>query len=441
MTRKFNRRSLLRGIMRGAAVSVALPYLDCFLDDSGTALAATGEQLPVGFGTWFQALGLTPGRWIPDKLGANYENNVELKLFDPFRDRMNIISGTQYFLDGRPLETHTTGVQIATQGVIPLGVDSPATIDSIVADVIGTTTRFRSIEVAFNGRQMSVSKRAGSARNPSEFSPVALYQRIFGEEFTDPNNAEFTPNPAVMARRSVLSLVADDRKALLQEVGAADRVRLDEYFTSVRQIEQQLDIMLQKPAPLQSCSIPQKPYEETPGESPETSGKNIELFAALLAHAFACDQTRVFNAVVGSAGLRLPGGVRSWHALTHEEPIDPELGYQKDVTWFVNWANQAFVNFLTQLDGMREGPGSLLDRIVVLWQTDHGYARTHSMDNLPIFTVGSANGRLRTGLHVQAQGDPATRVGLTVQQALGVPVYSWGALSNETSKTITDIIA
>ena len=62
------------------------------------------------------------------------------------------------------------------------------------------------------------------------------------------------------------------------------------------------------------------------------------------------------------------------------------------------------------------------------------------MDNLPIFTVGSANGRLRTGLHVRAQGDPATRVGLTVQQALGVPVYSWGALSNETSKTITDLV-
>lgn len=441
MSRKFDRRSLLRGIMGGAGVSVALPFLDCFLDDNGQALAATGEQLPVGFGTWFQALGLTPGRWIPEKTGPDYEHNVELKVFDPFRDRMNVISGTQYFLDGRPLETHTTGVQIATQGMIPLGVDSPASIDSIIADVIGNTTRFRSLEVSFSGSQRSVSKRAGSARNPSEISPVALYQRIFGEEFTDPNNAEFRPSPAIMARRSVLSLVADDRKALVKQVGAADRVRLDEYFTSVRHIEQQLDIMLQKPAPLESCSIPFAPDEEEPSQNPQTMGKNIELFAALIAHAFACDQTRVFNTMLGSAGLRLPGGVRSWHALTHEEPIDPALGYQKDVTWFINWANEQFVNFLTQLDSMREGPGSVLDRIVVLWQTDHGYARTHSMDNLPIFTVGSANGRMRTGLHVRPQGDPATRVGLTVQQALGVPVYSWGELSNETTKTITEIIA
>ena len=149
MIMKFNRRSVLRGMMGGAAVNVALPFMDCFLNTSGNALAATGEELPVGFGTWFQGLGLTPGRWIPDKVGADYENNVELKLFDPFRDRMNIISGTQYFLDGRPLETHTTGVQIATQGVIPLGVDSPASIDSIIADEIGTKTRFRSLDVAF----------------------------------------------------------------------------------------------------------------------------------------------------------------------------------------------------------------------------------------------------------------------------------------------------
>ena len=90
---------------------------------------------------------------------------------------------------------------------------------------------------------------------------------------------------------------------------------------------------------------------------------------------------------------------------------------------------------------MREGAGSVLDRTVIVWQTDHGYARTHTMDNLPILTVGSAGGRLRTGLHVSAPGDPATRVGLTLQQALGVPIQTWGALSNETSKTMTDILA
>src|SRR3954470_764713 len=107
-----SRRRVLRGMLGGMAVSLGLPFLDCFLNTNGKALAANGAQLPVVFGSWFQNLGLNPGRWKPSKVGAGYENNVELKVLDPFRDRMNVISGTKYFLDGRPLETHVTGVQI-----------------------------------------------------------------------------------------------------------------------------------------------------------------------------------------------------------------------------------------------------------------------------------------------------------------------------------------
>ncbi len=80
---------------------------------------------------------------------------------------------------------------------------------------------------------------------------------------------------------------------------------------------------------------------------------------------------------------------------------------------------------------------------MVLWQSDHGYAATHTMDNLPFLTVGTAGGRLKGGIHVSGAkaGDPAARVGLTMQQVMGVPIGSWGALSNETSKTIREILA
>ena len=65
------RRRVLRGMVNGAIVSVGLPYLDCFLDSTGTALAATGKELPLCFGTWFWGCGLTPGRWEPKTVGAN----------------------------------------------------------------------------------------------------------------------------------------------------------------------------------------------------------------------------------------------------------------------------------------------------------------------------------------------------------------------------------
>jgi hypothetical protein len=436
------RRRVLRGVMDGAVVSVGLPFLDCFLDSSGTALSATGAPLPVCFGIWWQGLGLTPGRWMPDTVGSGYQNKIELKVLDPFRSRTNIISGTKYFLDGKPLETHLTGWQIASIGAIPSGAESGASLDSNIADVIGTKTRFRSLEASVGGTTQSFSKRAGSGNNPSEPSPLALYARIFGPDFKDPNAADFKPDATVLARRSVLSFVQDERMSLMREVGASDRARLDEYFSSVRQIEQQLDLEAQKPAPMPSCTAAERPPEKfTPGAGIDEAAATSKLMGALLSHALACGQTRVFNLMVGTMGFTKPGMSETWHELTHEEPVDPKLGYQLQVTDFLGHTLQMFAEFLQQLESTREGNGSLLDRVVVLWQSDHGYAATHTMDNLPILTVGTARGRLKGGIHISAPGDPATRVGLTLQQVMGVPIGSWGALSNETSKTVREILA
>ena len=440
MSRQFTRRTVLRGMLGGTAVSVALPFLDCFLNEHGTALAS-GAPLPAVFGSWFQNLSLNPGRWKPDRVGPGFQNNVELKVLDPVRTRMNVISGTKYFLDGRPLETHVSGVQIATMGSIPFGATSDPSLDTFIAESIGARTRFRSVEIALSGGRQSLSRGKGGVINPSEPSPAALYGRLFGADFRDPNAAQFTPDPHDMARRSVLSALTDERRQIMTRVGAADRARLDAYFTSVRQIEQQLDIALTAPAPIESCRKPELSPQDEPGKTVGAVEKNNKLFGELVAHAIACDQTRVFNVNFGTQGLRTPGGVRDWHSLTHEEPIDPQLGYQKDVTWFINFATGTFAQFLHELDGYREGAGSVLDRSVVLWQTDHGYARTHTMDDLPILTIGGAAGRLKTGLHVVATGDPSSRVGLTVQQAMGVPINSWGRLSNKTSKPLTELLA
>lgn len=439
---KFDRRTLLKGTLGGGAASVGLPLLDCFLNANGTALA-DGSALPPIFGTWFQALGFTPGRWQPEKTGSAYDSKPELKPLDRFKARMNLISGCQYFMDGRPVETHITGVQIASTGAIPVGVISAPSIDDLVAETIGRRTRFRSLDVSLTGNRESASRRAGAAsNNPSEPSPAALYARIFGPEFRDPNAAEFTPDVRVIARKSVLSAITGARRDFAASLGAADRVRLDEYFTSIRQLEQQLDIELQKPAPLQYCTRAAAPEEGLVGSVTDDVARNAKLFGALVAHAVACDQTRVFNIMMGQAGnVRRAGDTEHWHGWTHEEPIDPKAGYQVIVAWFSEWATQVFADFIVELEAMKEGPRSVLDRTVVLWQTDHGIARSHTMDNLPIITVGNAGGRLKTGSHINTPGDPSARVGLTIQQALGVPVSSWGALSNATSKTMTEILA
>jgi len=92
INRMMNRRRILRGMMGGAAVSVGLPFLDCFLNTNGTALA-DGQKLPVVFGTWFWGLGLNPGRWEPAKPGKMDAMNVELQPLAAYKDKMNVFSG------------------------------------------------------------------------------------------------------------------------------------------------------------------------------------------------------------------------------------------------------------------------------------------------------------------------------------------------------------
>ncbi len=435
------RRRVLRGMFGGAAVSVGLPFLDCFLNNNGAALA-NGQEMPVCFGTWFQGLGFSQGFWEPKTLGANYEFGPHLKALAPYRDKINIFTGMKVFLDGHPLQVHRPGPQAAFQGGIPTGAEPPS-IDQLIADVIGTRARYRSIEVSCHGSAASFSRRSAGSINPSETSPVALYTRIFGPDFRDPNAAEFTPDPEVMVRRSVLSVITDERNALSTTLGAADRARMDEYFTSLRELEQQLELQLQKPAPLAACTVPNKPDEITTGTVIDDALQTNKLFSGLLAHALACGQTNVINVEFGgtASDLRKPGNPQTFHIYSHEEAIDPQLGYQPTVAWFQQQCVDGFATTLKALDSIREGDGTLLDRVLLYYSTDHGVARVHGLDNMPMMTAGRAGNRLKTGMHLQANADTVTRVGLTLQQAYGVPVSAWGSESNRTSKPFTELLA
>jgi uncharacterized protein DUF1552 len=272
--------------------------------------------------------------------------------------------------------------------------------------------------------------------------PVALYRRIYGPEFQDPNKGEFKPDPGIMLRQSVLSSVKDDRDELMRTVGTADRARVDQYFTSVREMEQQLGLMLQKPAPAEACVVPKEPGKTELGPSWETAVKNHDLLAQLLVTALACNQTRVFNVAFSTApsNLRKAGSPVSFHELTHEEPVDEQLGYQPQSTFFIEKSMETFASLLRLMDSTKEGSGTLLDHSLVLATSESNYAKIHSIEALPIMVAGTAGGKWRSGLHISGKGDPSSRVGLTIQQALGMPVSSWGDGAMKTSRPITEVI-
>jgi Protein of unknown function (DUF1552) len=440
-----SRRTAMKGLFGGAAITVGLPLLDCFLDVNGTAMAATGAPVPIRFGTWFWGLGVNPNRWFPDKAGPDYDLKSELAPIAALRHKINVLGNFNVLLDGAPNLPHVSGgPAIRTGRALTAERGLPGeSFDVTISDLIGGRSRFRSLEVSATGdARNSLSGRGGGNLNPSEGSAAGLYQRLFGMGFKDPNSATFQPDPQVMARRSVLSAVGEERQDLMNRVGAADRQKLDQYFTSIRQLENQLETELTKPEPLQACAVPKAVGERPINAEIENVVTNHALMADMLVMALACDQTRVVNMMFnnGASSLTRIGSTITHHQLTHEEVLDNRLGYQPEATYFLNKVMEAWVYLVQALDNVKEGDRTLLDNSLIFAHSETEFAKFHTIDNIPMMTAGSAGGRVKTGIYVDGEGTPVSRVGLTLQQAMGVSVDRWGTKSMETNKSLGEML-
>jgi hypothetical protein len=162
----------------------------------------------------------------------------------------------------------------------------------------------------------------------------------------------------------------------------------------------------------------------------------------LLAMALACNQTKVFNVAFSTAAsdLRRPGDTTAHHQSTHEELVDRALGYQPTADFFSTRSMQAWAEFVSALRAIPEGEGTLLDNCLVFAHSDVSYAKNHDINGIPMMIAGRAGGRVRTGVHIRGNSEPASRVGLTLQQVMGAPVNEWGAKSMRTSRTLSELL-
>jgi hypothetical protein len=451
MSLSINRRSFLRGFLSGAAVCVGLPVLDRFLNGNGSAFA-DGAKLPVRFGTYFWGLGLTDTsaggtRWVPGKTGYDYEITPELESLKPVKNKVSVFSGFRAIGDGRPNLVHWSGHASILSGIAPAlsgRFDGPS-LDTKIADAIGTSTRFKvlDIDASISRQPVSYSTRTGATFASPETTPLALYTRLFGQGFQDPNSDNWKPDPSIMLRQSVLSAVKDQRQALMAGVGKADQVKLDQYFSSVRDMENQLAIQLQKPEKCEACVVPGAPKEAPRGASVDAVNANTKAMAKLLAMGLACNQTRVFTFVhtAGSSETYIAGQSKIYHQITHDEPTDAKLGYQPETSKLAGLVMQAFGDFLVEMDAIKEGGGTLLDNSLIMAFSDTGYAKIHSIENIPMFLAGRAGGRHKAGQHIATKGESVTRVSLTAMQLAGAPVGEFGSGTMKTARPITEVFA
>ena len=314
-----------------------------------------------------------------------------------------------------------------------------------MARQLGKVTRYSSLTATANGDVTTTYSYVNAdTPNPAEWSPLKFYTRLFGPEFQDPNASEFTPDPRIMVRKSVLSGIMDQTRTLEKTLGAADRARIDQYFTGLRELERQFEHRLTKPEPIAGC----RPHNQPPAEPPmNTEVESVKLrhrmMTDLMVMALACDQTRIFNMAFSAASSDLikPGYEKPHHTCTHEEPVDEELGYQPNASWFTRRSMEAWADFVEAFAKVREGDGTLLDNVLIYATTDVGYARTHTLDEMVVFTAGRAGGKVKTGLHVDLQKRSPTAVGYTAMQVMGADLPSWGALNNKSSEVLHEILA
>jgi hypothetical protein len=444
--KNLDRRRVLRGVLHGGVVAVGLPVLDCFLNENGTAYA-NGAPLPLRFGTWFWGLGGNNSILVPKKTGAGYEIPQQLAPVARVREHINLITNLTAFRDGEPNLCHYSGWIIGRTGRAPKGSgERPGeTIDVTIANEVGRGTRFRTLTASATGDfRNTVSYENANSPNPPEISPLEFYSRLYGADFQDPNSPVFTPNPRTMARRSVLSVVQQEIKALERKVGASDRERLDQYFTGLRHLEKQFDQQLTKPEPIAACHAPPSISNDPKmGVDVEMVKTRHRLLTDLMVMAVACDQTRVFNMAYSNAQANTikEGYEKPHHTTTHEEPIDAALGYQPNHAYFASRAIEEWAYFVEAFSKVREGGGTLLDNMLIYANTDHGDARVHSLDKLIAFTAGRAGGRVKTGLHVDAGASSVTRVGYTALDVMGFELPAWGEKSNRTSSRFSEIVA
>jgi len=421
--RPIHRRTLLKGLLGGATVTIGLPFLEAFAP-RGSAWAA-GSGLPTRFGLFFWGNGNLPELWNPTGEGETWELSPLLTPLADIKSLISVVSGMSVKVENEV--PHMSGAAGILSGA-PLQTKGGETfiepsIDQIIAAEIGSNTRFPSIETAAEP-SMGLSYKGPFNLNPPEASPYALFERIFGAGFRAPGDEPII-DPTIALRRSVLDAVLEDANRLHARVGTADSVRLEQHLDGIRALELQLARLEEDPPDLAACVKPSEPAADYPDLDgrPQLSAVSRAM-CDMMAMALACDQTRVFSHCFSYPvnNVLYPEISAGHHQLTHDEPGD-----QPEVQAIIRQIMSELAYLVQTLQNVEEGDGTLLDNCAILATSDVSEGRTHDLTDYPIITAGGAGGYLRQGIHYRSPtGENASKVCLTLIQSLGLSIGSFG---------------
>ena len=406
-----------RRFLRGLGVAMSLPLLDAM--QPGFARAASNSLTPnarprrmLGI---CNNLGVRPDLFFPAGAGRDYVASPYLKLLEAHRDDFTVISGVSHpNVDGG----HPSDISFLTAAPHPASSSFRNTIslDQYIAERFGTLTRFPSLTLSVNGAARSLSWTGTGVAIPPEERASDVFNQLFLQGTPEQVAAQIH---RLDTRRSILDAVADQSKELQRNVGARDRGRLEQYFTSVRDLEHRLQESRdweRKPKPVVSVAAPAEIG------SPAQYMEKLKAMYDLAKLAFETDSTRAITLMLNSVGtpvVTIPGATitDSYHNLSHHGKTEEKLAQLKVLD---EWHMKLLANLLGDLKAVSEGGESLLDRTMILYGSNLGDANAHSTTNLPTLFAG---GGFHHGQHLafdRAQNYPLPNLFVSMLQRMGL---------------------
>lgn len=387
-----------RSFLKAAGVCIALPALESLPRVLKAAEANPVPRRMVCIGNEF---GMYPGAFWPRQFGSDYELTTLLKPLEPHRKQFTLFSHLDHGVKGGHFAVHTflTGVKSVEAKAMP---DGGISLDQRAAEFVGSQTRFPSLTIGsedgLHGGCMMSWTRTGT-RIPPIPGPRELFRLLFVED-----NAEGRRRAAdrIALQGSILDAVLDDANSLHRRLNKTDGRKLDEYLSSVRDVELKLDL---------DKHWQNVPKPKTDLREPENQGlaKDLPAIYDLIALALQTDSTRVATLEIGGSFAASDLGIRNgYHALSHHGQVQASIDQLVQIELY---QMQQFADFLDKLKSIREpsSDGTLLDSTLVLLGSGMGNANSHVNTDLPILLAG---GGFRHGEHKQYPDDPKRRIPL-----------------------------
>ncbi len=416
------RRALSRRrFLRGAGIVLSLPFLDAMRPAFGTLpgdLASSPGGKPRRMLAICNNLGLLPEQFFPKGSGRDYTTSPYLDLLKEHRNDFTVFSGVSHpdVDGGHPADNcFLTAAPHPGRG----GFRNTISLDQYLAERIGHLTRFPSLTLGVNVQQgaRSLSWTSSGVMIPCEEKAADVFARLFLKGTKEEMESQVRK---LELGQSILDTVGEQAKRLQKTVSTRDRDRLDQYFTSVRELEQRMSMSKEwehKPKPVVTAPAPLDPT------SPRAYMEKVRLMYDMARLSFETDSTRSVALLLDSVNspaldlddIKITDG---YHNLSHHGKSKEKLAQLKAID---EWHMKLLANLFGELKGIREDNDTLLDRTMILYGTNLGNANTHVTTNLPTIFAG---GGFKHGQHLAFDTErnyPLPNLFLSMLQRMGMP--------------------